>query len=161
MRACREWEPAIVEYVDGVCAPSVAQQLEVHLSRCTACAEAVEAQRWLRAALAQMERERAPAYLTRRIRDRGRAALPQRTRARRVGRLVWVTALCALAASGWWGASRFTARPVVPGEEPTVAQAIVTEYVDATANDAFADPSLQLLAQEAHTKTLRLEPTSP
>lgn len=160
MKACREWEQAIVEYVDGVCAPAVAHELESHLSRCAACAEVVKTQRWLKSALAQLGREHAPAYLTRRIRDHARVALRQRPRARAAVRLAWATAFCVVAI-GWWAVSRFRATPTSPAQEPTVAQAIVLEYVGATANDAFADPSLQLLAQEAHAKTLRLEPTSP
>ncbi|MCS6950287.1 MAG: zf-HC2 domain-containing protein [Armatimonadota bacterium] len=161
MKACREWEQAIVEYVDGVCAPEAAGRLEAHLAQCAACAKAVEAQRWLKAALAQLERERAPAYLTRRIRDRARTTAVRRVRGRQVRRLVYAAAASVVVVMGWWAASNWTSESMPPAEEPTVAQAIVQEYVGATASDGFADPSLQMLAREAQLKSLGEEPRSP
>lgn len=159
MKACREREQAIVEYVDGTCEPQAARELEAHLARCAGCAEAVRAQQWLKQALAQLERDRAPAYLSRRIRDHARVALWQRARARRTLRLA--AAAAAVAVVGWWGASQLAPAPVPPAEEQALAQAILQEYAGSAANDGFADPSLQLLAREAHLGTLSPESRSP
>lgn len=161
MRTCREWEQTIVEYVDGVCQPDVAQRLESHLASCEACAKAVREQLWLKRAVAQLERERAPAHLARRIRDHARACARRRSLTRFLMRTsLALTAAAAIVVAVWWGISRPTAVPLSSVEEPTVAQAIVQEYVGATSSDGFSDPSLQMLAREAQMKTLRLEPMS-
>lgn len=161
MSVCREWEQTIVEYVDGVCQPDAAQKLHKHLATCEACAKAVREQLWLKRAVAQLQPEHAPAYLARRIRDHARTSTRRRSlRVWMVRTSLAVTVCAALGWVMWWGILRST--PVAPSsaEEPTVAQAIVQEYVGATSSDGFSDPSLQMLAREAQMKTLRLEPMS-
>ncbi|GIV15660.1 MAG: hypothetical protein KatS3mg022_1095 [Armatimonadota bacterium] len=161
MRTCREWEQTIVEYVDGVCQPDMTQKLESHLASCEACAKAVQEQLWLKRAVAQLEREHAPAHLARRIRDHARASVRRRSLTRLLVQTSFAaTAAIAVLITLWWNLLRPEAVTVLPAEEPTVAQAIVQEYVGATSNDGFSDPSLQMLAREAQMKTLRLEPMS-
>ncbi|MGC8784993.1 MAG: anti-sigma factor family protein [Armatimonadota bacterium] len=161
MKTCREWEHAIVEYVDGVCPPDTAQKLEAHLASCKACAEAVREHLRLKRAVAQLEREHAPAHLARRIRDHARASLRRRSLARLLMRASFAaTAATAVVFVLWWNLLRPEMATVPPAEEPTVAQAIVQEYVGVTSHDGFSDPSLQMLAREAQMKTLRLEPVS-
>lgn len=161
MKTCREWEQAIVEYVDGTCEPQAARELEAHLARCAACAQAVRAQQWLKQALTQLERDRAPAYLSRRIRDHARVALWQRARARRTLRLAAAVTVVTAMVVGWWGVSRLTPASVPAAEEQALAQAILQEYAESAANDGFADPSLQLLAREVHLRTSLAESRSP
>ncbi len=159
MKACREWEQLIVEYVDGVIEEQPRRSLEAHLASCKACAEAVKVQRWAKQVVAQLEREHAPDYLSRRIRHHARGSLRRQGAIRLLARASFATAVAAtLLLVLWWGNLRPEKMPVVPAEEPTVAQAIVQEYVGAMSNDGFSDPSLQLLAREAQMKTLRLEP---
>jgi len=159
MKACREWEQFIVEYVDGVLDEQPRRSLEIHLASCKACAEAVKVQRWAKLVVAQLERECAPDYLSRRIRHHARDSLRRQGAIRLLARASFATAVAAtLLLMLWWGNLRPEKMPVVPVEEPTVAQAIVQEYVGAMSNDGFSDPSLQLLAREAQMKTLRLEP---
>lgn len=161
MKVCREWEQTIVEYVDGVCQREAAQSLEAHLASCEACARAVHEQLWLKEMVAQLQPEHAPAHLARRIRDHARASVRRRSLTRTVMRLSFAaTAVAAMVTAFWWNSSRPAAVPALPAEEPTVAQAIVQEYVGATSSDSFSDPSLQMLAREAQMKVLRLEPTS-
>lgn len=161
MKTCREWEQTIVEYVDGVCPPDIAQRLEGHLASCRACAEAVREHLWLKRAVAQLEREHAPAHLARRIRDHARASVRRRSLTRLLVRTSFAAAAAiAVVVAFWWNPLRPETVTVLPAEEPTVAQAIVQEYVGVTSNDGFSDPSLQMLAREAQMKTLRLEPMS-
>jgi anti-sigma factor RsiW len=161
MNACQQWEHTIVEYVDGVCQPEAAQQLQAHLMTCEACASTVRQQLWLKEAAAQLPREHAPAYLSRRIRHHARASLRRRGAVRFLGRASVATAVAAAAVLAlWWGTVRSDRAVLLPAEEPTVAQAIVQEYVGAISNDGFHDPSLQLLARETQMKTLPLEPTA-
>lgn len=161
MKVCREWEQTIVEYVDGVCQREAAKSLEAHLASCRACARAVHEQLWLKQMVAQLQPERAPAHLARRIRDHAGASVRRRSLTRTVMRLSFAaTAVAAAVTAFWWNSSRPVAVPALPAEEPTVAQAIVQEYVFATSSDGFSDPSLQMLAREAQMKVLRLEPTS-
>ncbi len=157
MEACREWQEAIVEYVDGRCALETAVRLERHVSTCEACAHAVHEQQWLKQAMRQVPPQHAPAHLSRRIRDHARASLRRRSAVRTVWRLSFATtAVAVLAVLGWWwNASREPVLPALPQEDSTLAQAIVQEYVGATAHDGFSDPSLQMLAREAQMKTLR------
>jgi flagellar biosynthesis/type III secretory pathway M-ring protein FliF/YscJ len=61
----------------------------------------------------------------------------------------------------WWSNLRPNVTSLVPADEPTIAQAIVQEYLGAMHNDGFSDPSLQLLARETQLQILRLEPTTP
>lgn len=160
MEVCREWETAIVEYVDGVCQPETAQRLEAHLARCEACARAVLAQAQVKQALAQLEAEHAPAYLSRRIRDHARTAMRRRRLARFTVRLAFATAAMTVAVIVlWWGAYRPSLLMPPPTDESTLAQAIVQEYVGATSTGDFSDPSLQMLAREAQLKSVKMEPT--
>lgn len=158
MKACGEWEEAIVEYVDGVCQPDTAQKLESHLASCEGCAKTVREQLWLKRMVAQLERDPAPDHLARRIRDHARTSVRRRSLTRLIVRTSFAAAATvATVAVVWWGSARYRTVPVLPSEEPTVAQAIVQEYVGATSSDGFSDPSLQMLAREAQMKTLRLE----
>ncbi len=162
MKACREWEQFIVEYVDGVIEEQPRRSLEAHLASCTACAEAVRVQRWAKQVVAQLEREHAPDYLSRRIRHHARGSVRRQGAIRLLARASFATVVAAsLLLAFWWGNLRPEKMSAVPVEEPTVAQAIVQEYVGAMSNDGFTDPSLQLLAREAQWKTLRLEPIAP
>lgn len=161
MKACKQWESTIVEYVDGVCQPEAARKLESHLADCEACVGAVREQLWLKHAVSQMERERAPGYLARRIRDHARVASRRRAFTRLFVRTSFaVSAAVVMVLAVWWGHLRPTSDPVSSAEESTVAQAIVQEYVGAASSDGFSDPSLQMLAREAQMRTLRLEPMS-
>lgn len=160
MKACREWEVAIVEYVDGTCRPRTAQRLEAHLARCEGCAQAVPVQAQVKQALAQLEAEHAPTYLTRRIRDHARTVVRRRRLARFTVRLAFAaTAVSAMVAALWWNASRQSLLTPPPADEATLAQAIVQEYVGATSTGDFSDPSLQMLAREAQLKSVKIEPT--
>ncbi|GIV20900.1 MAG: hypothetical protein KatS3mg023_2651 [Armatimonadota bacterium] len=162
MRTCTEWEQVIVEYVDGLCQPEAAQRLEKHLACCEACAKAVRDQLWMKQMVTQLERERAPAHLARRIRDHARASLHRRSWTRFVLRWSFAaTAVAVVVVALWWNTFRPDTVPTPSSEEPTVAQAIVQEYVGATSSDGFTDPSLQMLTREAQMRVLRLEPTSP
>lgn len=159
MKACREWETTIVEYVDGVCQPETAAKLEAHLARCEACARTVQEHLQLKQALAQLAPEHAPAHLSRRIRDHARSAGHRRRVVQMATRLSFAAAAAAVVAVAlWWNASR-QQMPVVPStDESTLAQAIVQEYVGATSSSGFSDPSLQMLTREAQMKTLKMEP---
>lgn len=160
MKACREWETAIVEYVDGTCQPETAQRLEAHLARCEGCAQAVLVQAQVKQALAQLEAEHAPAYLSRRIRDHARSAVRRRRLTRSTVRLAFAAAaMSAVVAALWWNASRQSLLTPPSADEPTLAQAIVQEYVGATSTGEFSDPSLQMLAREAKLKSVKQEPT--
>lgn len=161
MNTCTEWEQTIVEYVDGVCPPDTAQKLEAHLASCKACAETVREHLWLKRAVAQLEREHAPVHLARRIRDHARASVRRRSLTRLLVRTSFAATVAVVGGIAlWWNLLRPEVATVPPAEEPTVAQAIVQEYVGVTSSDGFSDPSLQMLAREAQMKTLRLEPMS-
>lgn len=162
MKVCKEWEQTIVEYVDGVCQPDAVQRLEAHLASCEACARAVRDQLWMKRMVAQLEPEHAPVHLARRIRDHARTSLRHRSLTRTAVRLSFAaTAVIVVIAALWWNTLHQSMVAPPSSEEPTVAQAIVQEYVGATASDGFSDPSLQMLTREAQMKVLRLEPTSP
>jgi hypothetical protein len=112
--------------------------------------------------VAQLEHEHAPAHLARRIRDHARASLRHRSWTRFVLRWSFAaTAVAVVVVALWWNTFRPDTVPTLSSEEPTVAQAIVQEYVGAISSDGFSDPSLQMLTREAQMKVLQLEPTSP
>lgn len=154
MSACPQWLQLLVEYADESCPPELTRQVEQHLLTCKRCAEAVAAQRQVQRALKDLPRHRAPEHLSRRIRDRFRAA-------QRIQRVDWrwqvVAAACTLVAGvALWCQ---TSPPVsqIDESEASVAQVVVQEYVDALSNDAFLDPSLQALRREASLKPLQRE----
>lgn len=157
MNACREWEQVIVEVVDGHRATDRARALERHLAVCEGCRRAVEQQTWLKQTLSELPREQAPAFLTRRIRDHVRVGVRRRALARVACRVSIAVAAAVLVAVVWWNASDPFSTRTLTLDEPTVAQAIVQEYVGASSNSGFSDPSLQMLAREAQMQTLRME----
>jgi len=162
MKACRQWEQLIVEYVDGVLQEPHRRSLEDHLATCMGCAEAVETQRWTKQAVAQLERGHAPAHLSRRIQHHARASWGRQRTMRLLSRVSVAAALAAaMLLAFWWSNLRPNVTSLVPADEPTIAQAIVQEYLGAMHNDGFSDPSLQLLARETQLQILRLEPTTP
>ncbi len=157
MEACREWQATIVDYVDGRCEPETAHELESHMASCEACRRALQAQQWIKQEVAQVPPQHAPAHLSRRIRDRARTARRQQAVARLWLRASFaLTAVILLVALVWLHGVRQSSSRIYP-EEPTLVQAIVQEYVGATAHDGFSDPSLQMLEREAQLKRVRVE----
>lgn len=161
MKACREWQDAIVEYVDGRCAPEKARKLESHLSTCEACAAVVREHRRLKLVVAQIPSVHTPAHLTRRIRDRARVERQRQLKSQWLVKFSFAAIGAALlAAALWWKVAPHHLPPSLPPDEPTLAQAIVQEYVGTTTHDAFSDPSLQMLARDAQMKVVQEEPIS-
>ncbi|MEJ5252794.1 MAG: zf-HC2 domain-containing protein [Chthonomonadetes bacterium] len=159
MKACREWERTIVEYVDGLCPPEMMAKLEAHLASCEACARTVQEHLQLKQALAQLAPEHAPAHLSRRIRDHARSAVYRRRVVQTAVRLSFAAVAAAVSAIALWWSVSHQSMPVTPStDESTLAQAIVQEYVGATSTSGFSDPSLQMLTREAQMKTLKMEP---
>lgn len=158
MKACREWETIIVEYVDGMCSPEMVADLEAHLARCEACARAVQEHLQLKQALTQVAPEHAPAHLSRRIRDHARSAMYRRRVVHMATRLSFAAAAAIAGVVLWWSVSRQPTPAVPSTDESNLAQAIVQEYVGATSTSGFSDPSLQMLTREVQMKTLKMEP---
>lgn len=158
MKACREWQNTIVEYVDGVCEPETAQRVEAHLAHCPACAQAVQTQQRVKQAVAQIDKQHAPAYLARRIRDRARSAIRRRNLARLIVRLSFALTAALAVIALWWNEAHQLSSLAPPADETALAQAIVQEYIGTTAGSGFSDPSLQMLSREAQMKTVKMGP---
>lgn len=158
MNACREWVEPIIEYVDNRCPPETAHRLEVHLQTCSSCARVVEQQRWVKQALLQVEKELAPADMSRRIRHHARASVRRMRTMHLVRRLTFASMLLLATVVVWWTAAR-SPRPSV--EEPSLAQAVAQEYVGMTSSGGFSDPSLQLLDREARMQNVHIGSVLP
>lgn len=153
---CQQFEPLLARAADDGLAPAERARLDAHLATCTACGEALEAQRLVRGVLAARTLDQASRDFARRVMAEveRKAAWAERWDFRRwTWRLVPVTAaltIAAYAVSGRASAdSTAAAADDGAGASVTVSGALLTDEVGnedvvslmlfANADDALAD----------------------
>jgi mycothiol system anti-sigma-R factor len=67
---CRAVVTSVWDYLDGHCAPELAERVDAHLASCTPCLRLRELQGHFLASVAELrERSRAPAHVHNRVRE--------------------------------------------------------------------------------------------